>query len=97
MKTEFTDAELRAAYDICILMEDHTKNVLATQGFEGSKSDEEWRKKASKFVKAYETIIPNRLAKSGKAGSLGKALIAINGIQDEIKKIKQSSTDQKIK
>jgi hypothetical protein len=67
MKVGFTEAELRAAYDICVLMKEHTGNVLATTGFEGSKPDQDWNKKATKFIEAYETVNANKLAKDGKA------------------------------
>lgn len=88
MKTGFTDAELKAAYDSCVLMKSHCDNVLATAGFENSKSDKEWSQMAGKFIKAYERVNANKLAKSGKAGFMGEALLMLDKLQSDIKKIK---------
>ncbi len=88
MKTDFTEAELKAAYDTCLLMKSHCDNVLASVGYENSKSDQEWSRMATKFVKAYERVEANKHAKSGKAGSLGKALVLLEGISKTLKEIK---------
>lgn len=53
MKDKFTNSELKAAYDICMLVSEHCRNVLAIQE---SEPDVEWNRKATKFIKAFERV-----------------------------------------
>lgn len=91
MKDKFTEAELKAAYETCLLMKSHCDNVLASVGFENSKSDKEWSKQATKFVKAYERVQASKIAKSGKGGYLGDALQKLGQIQETIKDIAKTA------
>lgn len=86
MKQGFTDAELRAAYETCVLIKYHSDNVLAT---DDSEADQKWSRDATKFINAYERVNASRVAKKaikeGKAGHLGNALKILEGMQHTIK------------
>jgi hypothetical protein len=86
---EFTEAELRAAYEMCILVKSNSDNVLASleKGEDGS-SDKEWSRMATKFIKAYERVNAYKLAKTGKAGYMGDALMKLESISKSLKNIK---------
>lgn len=87
MKTDkFTEVELKAAYDMCILVKSHSDNVIASG--EDSPTDREWSRKATKFVEAYERVNAYKLAKSGKAGQMGDALLKVQQIIKTISEIK---------
>jgi hypothetical protein len=90
MKEKLTEAELRAAYEICIIVKHHCDNVLASEGFENSSSDKEWSRKATKFIKAYEKVNAANLAKAGKAGSMGRALLLLNKMSSTITEIEKT-------
>ena len=85
MKEKFSAYELKCAYEICKLVRDNSANVLASG--EKSPADEEWLKKSTVFLKAYDRANAYNLAKDGKAGHLGKALILMDGISKALKKI----------
>jgi hypothetical protein len=85
MKTKFTDAELEAAYDMCRLVKSNSDNVLASG--EISAVDKEWSQKATKFIKAYEMVQAAKIAKSGKGGYMGDALLKLEGIRKTLNKI----------
>jgi hypothetical protein len=85
MKKLFTPSELRAAYEICLLVQSHCAEVIASG--EAKKNDLEWHRLATKFIKAYESINAFNIAKSGKGGSLGKALMILEGIQGTLKDV----------
>ena len=86
---KYTDAELRAAFEICSLVKSNSDNVLASLGpGENGKSDREWSRKAGKFITAYERVNAIKLAKAGKAGYMGDALLKLNSISKTIKNIK---------
>lgn len=88
MKDKFTELELEAAYDMCILVKSNSDNVLAS---EDSPSDKEWSRKATKFIKAYERVNAYKLAKQGKAGYMGDALLKMEALSESINKIIKES------
>jgi len=45
---------LEAAYETCKLIKYHCGNVIASSGFEESKSDQEWKRQAEVFIKWYD-------------------------------------------
>lgn len=84
----FTDYELKCAYEMCQLVRDNSANVLATLAKgEKSKADSEWLRKSTAFLKAYERVMAYRSAKEGNAGSMGKALLLMEGLSKSLDKL----------
>lgn len=61
MRISLSIETLQDAYDICILVKDHSANVIAgAEENEDIKSDKEWHEKATRFMNAFDKAIKSK-------------------------------------